>query len=135
MKTEIVKRQIRAAAFEYAFGGVRDVEILANRVGLSSRTLWRVIKPGHRFYNLWREELAALGYEGEACFRVRPRRQADPEKKARAREGWLSLRQKYPVLSRRSMAHRLAAEVDATPGAVTGWIRGFEKEMEEESHE
>ena len=131
MKTELVKRQIRAAAFEYAFGGVRDVEILANRVGLSSRTLWRVIKPGHRFYEVWREELSALGYEGETCFRVRPRRQADPEKKARAREGWLSLRRKYPILSRRSMAARLAAEVDATPGAVTGWIRGFEKEMED----
>lgn len=128
------ERAIRAAAFHYVVGGVRDAEILAKWAGISPRSLYRVLREeGHRLHAVWHSELDALGYEGERNFRVKPRgRQVCPEKREQARASWNSLKALYPGISRNNLAEKLAVTLGETHGAVVGWIRAFEKEEDNE---
>lgn len=127
------ERRIRVAAFHFA-EGVRDANRLAELAGVSARSLYRVSgEPGHRLYPVWHSELAALGYQGDMSFRVRPPgRQVDAKKREQARRRWRSLKARYPGISRRMLSSQIAAEVLDSPDAVVGWIRAFEKEEDNE---
>lgn len=129
MKTSDFERRIRVAAFHFA-EGCRDAKRLSELAGISVRSLYRVAtETSHRLYPLWHSELAAMGYRGDLGFRVKPRgRQVSEEKEKQSREGWHSLKRRYPGMARRAMARELARELGETESAMIARIRRFEKE-------
>lgn len=129
---DMFEKRIRVAAFLFS-EGCRDANRLSELVGVSVRSLYRVsTNPEHRLYPVWHSELKAMGYSGDLSFRVKPRgRQVDKGKREKARAGWRGLKKRYPGMSRRGMAARLASEVGETQSAVIGWLRGFEKDEQQ----
>ncbi len=125
------EERIRAAAFQVAVMGERDATVIAERVGISTRSLYRVATDtNHRLYPVWKERLTELGFEREVqSFRVRPRgRQLDRELFEKVRRAWEDVgAERRAGFSRRELALQFVGEFGITLPTAQSWIRKFER--------
>ena len=125
-------KRIRAAAFHYVMMEVRDANELAELVGISARTLYRVATDAsHRFHALWTAELTEMGFEDEVSgFRVRPRgRGMDKELFEKVRAVWNGMgEERRRGSSRRELGLEIVAEFDITLPTALSWLRKYERD-------
>ena len=131
MPTPILfEHRIRAAAFHYAVMEVRDANALAELVGVSARSLYRVTEPSHRLHSVWRGALTEMGFEGEVSgFRVRPRgRGMDKELFEEVRRAWREIgSERRRGYSRRQIGIRFVDEFGISLPTALSWLRKYEK--------
>lgn len=129
----LFEKRIRAAAFHYAVMEVRDANVLAELVGVSARSLYRVATDeSHRLHEFWRGELSSMGYDEPITgFRVRPRgRQMDKELFEKVRAVWLGMgEERRRGSSRRELGLEIVAEFDITLPTALSWLRKYEREL------
>lgn len=124
------EERIRAAAFQVAVMGELDATVISERVGISTRSLYRVATDkSHRLYPVWKAKLTELGFEGEVqSFRVRPRgRQLDRELFEKVRRAWEDVGERRAGFSRRELALQFVDEFGITLPTAQSWIRKFER--------
>ena len=132
MPTPILfEHRIRAAAFHYAVMEVRDANALAELVGVSARSLYRVTEPSHRLHSVWRGALTEMGFEDEVSgFRVRPRgRGMDKELFEKVRAVWNGMgEERRRGSSRRELGLEIVEEFDITLPTALSWLRKYERD-------
>ena len=133
MPTPILfESRIRAAAFHYAVMEVRDANALAELVGVSARSLYRVATDkSHRLHEFWRGELSSMGYDEPITgFRVKPRgRQMDMDLFEKVRAVWLGMgEERRRGSSRRELGLEIVAEFDITLPTALSWLRKYERD-------
>jgi len=123
--------RIRAAAFHYAVMEVRDANRLAELVGVSARSLYRVTEPSHRLHSVWRGALTEMGFEDEVSgFRVRPRgRGMDKELFEKVRAVWMGMgEERRRGSSRRELGLEIVKDFDITLPTALSWLRKYERD-------
>ena len=134
MPTPILfEKRIQAAAFHYAVMEVRDANALAELVGVSARSLYRVATDAsHRLHDFWRTELSAMGYDEPVTgFRVKARgRQMDMELFEQVRAVWLAMgEERRRGSSRRELGLEIVEEFEITLPTALSWLRKYEREL------
>ena len=129
----LFEKRIQAAAFHYAVMEVRDANALAELVGVSARSLYRVATDtSHRLHDFWRGELSSMGYDEPITgFRVRPRgRQMDMELFEKVRAVWLGMgEERRRGSSRRELGLEIVKDFDITLPTALSWLRKYEREL------
>ena len=129
----LFESRIQAAAFHYAVMGVRDANALAELVGVSPRSLYRVAtEPSHRLHELWRGELSRMGFDEPVTgFRVKARgRQMDMELFEKVRAAWNAIgAERRRGFSRRELALQFVDEFGITLPTAQSWLRKYEREL------
>lgn len=134
MPTPILfEKRIQAAAFHYAVMEIRDANALAELVGVSARSLYRIAtEESHRLHEFWRAELSSMGYDEPITgFRVRPRgRQMDKELFEQVRAAWDAIgSERRRGFSRRELAIRFVDEFGITLPTAQSWLRKYERDV------
>ena len=129
----LFESRIQAAAFQYAVMGVRDANALAELVGVSPRSLYRVATDeNHRLHEFWRGELSRMGYDEPVTgFRVKARgRQMDMELFEQVRAVWLGMgEERRRGSSRRELGLEIVEEFEITLPTALSWLRKYEREL------
>lgn len=133
MPTPILfEKRIQAAAFHYAVMEIRDANALAELVGVSARSLYRVATDEtHRLHQFWRGELSSMGFDEPITgFRVRPRgRQMDKELFEQVRAVWLAMgTERRRGSSRRELGLEIVKDFDITLPTALSWLRKYERD-------